>query len=87
MPQIHNLTFALLWIAIFSVCAASAHAGSYKQLYGFKGGLDGAQPLGRLIAVGRLLFGTTSQGGITPTQALYSQLTQRVVRKESFTHS
>lgn len=42
---------------------AVSESGSESVLYRFKGGSDGAQPLGELIAVNGKLIGTTSGGG------------------------
>ena len=38
-------------------------SGEESVLYSFKGGSDGAVPEGELIAVGGLLYGTTSHAG------------------------
>jgi uncharacterized repeat protein (TIGR03803 family) len=44
--------------------AALAQAGAYRQVYAFPGGTgNGADPLGGLIAVGGLIYGTTCGGG------------------------
>jgi len=42
---------------------AVSESGTERILYRFKGGADGALPLGGLIAVGTELYGTTSAGG------------------------
>jgi len=34
-----------------------------KVVYGFKGGADGCAPVGALVSVGKMLYGTTSHGG------------------------
>lgn len=44
---------------VFAVSAA----GKERILYRFKGGNDGAAPLGSVIALGGFLYGTTSMGG------------------------
>ncbi len=58
-------------------------SGAEKVLHSFKGGADGALPLGTLINVNGMLYGTTSSGGtsnegtvfrISPTGADYSVL-------------
>ncbi len=63
MPPFHTSVLALLGVALFAASTPAARAGSYTLLHTFKGGLDGANPLGRLIRVGARLYGTTSQGG------------------------
>lgn len=42
----------------------SADASSYKQLYVFQGGIDGASPAAGLIIIGKTLYGTTVNGGV-----------------------
>jgi uncharacterized repeat protein (TIGR03803 family) len=52
--------------ALLIACAVSVHADAgTRVLYSFKGGSDGATPLGRLLLVGKDLYGTTSKGGGT----------------------
>ena len=48
---------------VFAGIAAPAKAGSYKLLYAFLGGSDGATPLTSLTMVGGTLYGTTELGG------------------------
>lgn len=43
--------------------AQTAAAGTYRLVYTFKGGSDGAAPSARLIAIGGMLYGTTFRGG------------------------
>jgi uncharacterized repeat protein (TIGR03803 family) len=40
-----------------------AVAGIYEQLYSFKGGVDGEQPVGKLTILDNVLYGATSAGG------------------------
>jgi uncharacterized repeat protein (TIGR03803 family) len=59
------------WIIIavgFATSLALSHpamATTVKVIYSFKGGADGAVPVGPLIQVGGTFYGTTSQGGGT----------------------
>jgi hypothetical protein len=50
---------ALLWAG-----SGASAASTYRVIYRFAGGADGAAPVARLVADGRgNLFGTTSYGG------------------------
>ncbi|HEY6326461.1 MAG TPA: choice-of-anchor tandem repeat GloVer-containing protein [Candidatus Cybelea sp.] len=46
-----------------TVFSLSPSGANEKVIYEFKGGADGAQPAGRLIALGGDLYGTTQYGG------------------------
>jgi uncharacterized repeat protein (TIGR03803 family) len=64
MHRTSAFAIALLCGVAFMAGGAPAHAGKFKLLYSFKGGVsDGATPLADLIAVGGTLYGTTSAGG------------------------
>jgi uncharacterized repeat protein (TIGR03803 family) len=54
---------ALIGALALIASAAPAWAGTYKQLYGFHGGNDGATPKAGLIELGGVLYGTTASGG------------------------
>jgi len=62
LPSLAQVPTYLL--AGFLLAAASAaHAASEQGVYFFKGGKDGAFPVGGLINVGGTLYGTTASGG------------------------
>jgi uncharacterized repeat protein (TIGR03803 family) len=63
MFKILASTVALLCGAAFAAPFAPAHAGTYKLLYSFTGGSDGAHPGGSLIDVHGILYGTAAAGG------------------------
>ena len=56
---------ALICGAVLAVAAAPAQASSYKVVYAFQGGSDGADPDAPLISVGGMLYGTTKWGGLS----------------------
>ena len=49
---------------IFGLTSQTAIASSFKIIYTFQGGNDGAQPTGPLININGLLYGATTYGGI-----------------------
>src|SRR5689334_10609629 len=51
---------------------ADASASSYRRLYSFQGGDDGAYPLAALVEVGGTLYGMTGSGGRTSTGTVFS---------------
>jgi len=54
---------ALGLAALATLAAPPCRAASESVVYAFQGSPDGARPQGGLIAIGGVLYGTTSQGG------------------------
>lgn len=57
---------------------AIAPAGTEKVLYAFKGGSDGANPMGGLLKIGSKLYGTTYTGGSSYYGTVFSLTTAGV---------
>jgi len=55
----------LACIATSIAAASPAVAAKFETLYHFQGERDGSTPFGELLAVGQMLYGTTSDGGPT----------------------
>lgn len=49
-----------------AAAGTDSQAGTYRLLHAFQGGKDGAGPVGNLLEVGGLLYGTTNTGGGAP---------------------
>ena len=58
--------------AVLLASIASAEAATFKVVYNFKGGSDGAAPQADLLASGKLLYGTTSKGGTHGKGTIFS---------------
>jgi uncharacterized repeat protein (TIGR03803 family) len=54
-----------------SIFSVNATTGAGATLYSFSGGNDGGSPSGALIQVGDLLYGATSQGGVSNHGTLF----------------
>ncbi|HEY4114475.1 MAG TPA: choice-of-anchor tandem repeat GloVer-containing protein [Rhizomicrobium sp.] len=66
LPVLKISHFSLSLAAALTVLCSTADAFTYKTLYAFKGGSDGAKPLaGVAVDAAGNVFGTTSQGGNT----------------------
>jgi uncharacterized repeat protein (TIGR03803 family) len=48
---------------VFAISTTNGSFGEERVVYSFRGGKDGARPLGRLLDDNGTLYGTTSQGG------------------------
>lgn len=62
MVRVRRMVLALLGCATLVANTGSARAGTYREVYAFQGGSDGAYP-GGLLVIGTTLFGVTSSGG------------------------
>jgi uncharacterized repeat protein (TIGR03803 family) len=76
---------ALMLGAVLAIIAGGAQAQSYHTLYRFKGGADGAKPVGPFVVDGKgNVFGTTELGGANGAGTIF-RLTQGMGQEKSET--
>lgn len=71
----HRNSTSVLALLCGAACAgafANSQAATYKLVYAFQGGTDGAIPVGGLLDVGGTLYGATVNGGSNNKGTLYS---------------
>lgn len=61
--MLSHIRVAALAALMIVAGAVDASAASYRQLYAFLGGHDGAGPLSNMVEVGGVLYGVTGSGG------------------------